>query len=217
MRRPTAVLRVEKVTWVAVAGFFVAIIPLVLTPGARFTLATQRTLTGQRGGTALVVAGTATGIYVHALLAAAGLSALVMRSSEAFTVIKIVGAVYLICLGLLTIWRTRQHRDAPEPARLPWAGQHAYPQAVLANVLNPKAASIYLTLGPQFLNAQQVGVASMLVLASVHVLAMGSWLGLWSVALKRTQHLPRSKWFARAVNRVGGAILVALGVRSIAS
>ena len=78
-------------SWIALVGFFVAIVPLVLTPGASFTLATQRTLDGQRRATLWVVAGTATGTYIHALLAAAGLSALVMRSSEAFLVVKIVG------------------------------------------------------------------------------------------------------------------------------
>jgi threonine/homoserine/homoserine lactone efflux protein len=101
------------VSWIALVGFFVAIVPLVLTPGASFTLATQRTLNGQRRATLWVVAGTATGTHVHALLAAAGLSALVMRSSEAFVVVKIVGGAYLIGLGLLTIWRTQRHREAP--------------------------------------------------------------------------------------------------------
>jgi len=205
------------VSWIALVGFFVAIVPLVLTPGASFTLATQRTLDGQRRATLWVVAGTATGTYIHALLAAAGLSALVMRSSEAFLVVKIVGGAYLIGLGLLMIWRTRRRREAPAPGRLPWAGHHTYPQAVLANVLNPKAASIYMTLAPQFLTAQQVGVGPLLLLASVHVLAMGVWLGSWSVVLRRGRWLAQSDWFAKTVNRVGGAILVALGVRTVTS
>lgn len=211
------------VIWVATVGFFVAIVPLVLTPGASFTLATQRTLGGQRGATGWVVLGTATGIYVHALLAAAGLSALVMRSAEAFLVVKIIGGAYLIGLGLLTIFRTRtrtrtrNRQQALAPARLPWAGRRAYPQAVLANVLNPKAASIYLTLAPQFLTAQQVGIGPLLLFASVHVLAMATWLGLWSIVLRRGRRVTRSDWFTKAVNRVGGAILVALGVRTVIS
>ena len=70
-----------------------------------------------RRATLWVVAGTATGTYIHALLAAAGLSALVMRSSEAFLVVKIVGGAYLIGLGLLTIWRTRRRRAGSAPCR----------------------------------------------------------------------------------------------------
>lgn len=204
-------------SWVAVAGFFVAIVPLVLTPGASFTLATQRTLAGQRHATGWVVVGTATGIFTHALLAAAGLSALVMRSSEAFTVVKVVGGVYLVGLGVLTIWRTRRRRVPMSARRLPWAGHHTYPQAVLANVLNPKAASIYLTLAPQFLNVGQVGVGSLLLLAAVHVLTMTVWLTAWSLVLKRSRRAVASDGFAVIVNRLGGAILVALGIRTIAT
>ena len=204
-------------SWIAVVGFFVAIVPLALTPGASFTLATQRTLAGQRHATLWVVAGTATGTYIHALLAAAGMSALVMRSSEAFLVVKIVGGAYLIGLGLVTIWRTRRRREAAAPGRLPWAGHHTYPQALLSNVLNPKAASIYLTLAPQFLSAHQVGVGPLLLLASVHVLVMSIWLGLWSLVLRRGRRFAQSDWFAKTVNRVGGAILVALGVRTVTS
>lgn len=204
-------------SWVAVAGFFVAIVPLVLTPGASFTLATQRTLAGQRYATGWVVAGTATGIFTHALLAAAGLSALVMRSSEAFTVVKIVGGVYLIGLGVLTIWSTRRRRVPPAARRIPWAGHHTYPQAVLANVLNPKAASIYLTLAPQFLNVRQVSAGSLLLLAGVHVLTMTVWLTVWSLVLKRSRRAVTSDGFAAMANRLGGAILVALGIRTVTS
>jgi threonine/homoserine/homoserine lactone efflux protein len=136
------------VPWVAVMGFLVAIVPIALTPGVSFTLVTQRTLAGQRQAAGWVIAGTATGTYIHALLATAGLSALVMRSAEAFTVVKIVGGVYLIALGAWTMWQTRRRRpdEREVPPRLPWTGHHSYPQALLANLLNPKAASVYLTL-----------------------------------------------------------------------
>lgn len=127
--------------WAAVVGFLVAITPVALTPGASFTLATQRTLAGHRNATAWVVVGTATGIYVHALLAAVGLSAVVMRSAQAFTVVKVLGGIYLVSLGAWTLWQTRhrQQSKASGAPQLPWTGRHSYPQAVLANVLNPKA------------------------------------------------------------------------------
>ena len=141
-------------------GFLVAIVPIALTPGASFTLVTQRTVARQRHAAGWVIAGTATGTYCHALLAAAGLSALVTRSAEAFTVAKIIGGIYLIGLGSWTLWQTRRRRPGKRKVapRLPWAGHHSYPQAVLANVLNPKAASVYLTLAPgvQDLSAQLV-------------------------------------------------------------
>jgi threonine/homoserine/homoserine lactone efflux protein len=69
------------VTWTILGGFFVAVLPVVMTPGASFTLATQRSLAGDRAAGPWVIAGTATGIYTHAALAGLGLSVLVMRSS----------------------------------------------------------------------------------------------------------------------------------------
>jgi threonine/homoserine/homoserine lactone efflux protein len=204
---------------VAVLGFLVAIVPIALTPGASFTLVTQRTLAGQRRAAGWVIAGTATGTYIHAMLAAAGLSALVMRSAEAFTVVKIVGGIYLILLGAWTLWQTRRRRPVERKAapRLPWAGHHSYPQAVLANLLNPKATSVYLTLAPQFLSAAQMSMLSMITLASVHVLVMATWLLAWSAVLRTGRTIATSDRFARIVNRLGGTILIALGVKTAAT
>ena len=203
-------------TWTVLAAFAVAVLPIVVTPGASFTLVTQRSLAGERAAGRWVIAGTATGIYTHATLAALGLSAIVMRSSQVFVAVKLAGAAYLIGLGVMTLWRSRGGGADPGARRrsLPWAGLHPYPQAVLANVLNPKAAAVYLTLAPQFLTARDVGLPSMLALATVHVLIMVVWLGVWSVALSGARRLTQFPGFRTWVNRAGGAVLVALGVRT---
>lgn len=111
--------------WVAVLGFLIAITPIALTPGASFTLATQQTLAGQERATVWVVLDTATGIYTYALLAAAGLSALVLRSAEAFTLVKVLGGLYLVGLGAWTLWRSRGHQQPKpnKPAPLPGTGR----------------------------------------------------------------------------------------------
>jgi threonine/homoserine/homoserine lactone efflux protein len=206
------------VTWAAVAGFFLAVLPLVMTPGASLTLATQRGLDGERGAAGWVIAGTGTGIYIHATLAGLGLSVLVMRSAQLFAIVKLGGAAYLIGLGLLTIWRARRGQPGRPAARsVPWAGHHAYPQAVLANVLNPKAAGIYLTLAPQFLSAREVGAGPLLILATAHVAAMAGWLGAWSLLLARARRLTRSGNFRSWISRIGGVVLIGLGVRTAAT
>lgn len=116
-------------TWTAaVFGFSLAVLPLVITPGASFTLATSRVLQGERRAGAWVVAGTATGIYCHALLAAAGFSALVMQSAQAFQTIQILGGGYLLILGTVTLWRTWHRLPVRSTRRLPWVGHHAYPR-----------------------------------------------------------------------------------------
>lgn len=96
----------------AVAGFLVAVLPLIATPGANLALLIQHVTDSGRRQALPVILGTVTGLYIHATLAIAGLSALVMHSSLAFTAVKLIGAVYLIGLGIWT-WRSATPNAAP--------------------------------------------------------------------------------------------------------
>lgn len=84
----------------------------------------------------------------------------------------------------------------------------------MANVLNVKAATVYLTLAPQFVPAQLVGVFSMLILAAVHVCVMAAWLGLWSTGLSTISDKFNMADWKRRIDTAGGAILILLGVRT---
>jgi threonine/homoserine/homoserine lactone efflux protein len=172
-------------------------------------------MAGERTPGPWVIAGTATGIYTHATLAALGLSAIVMRSSQLFAIVRLAGAAYLIGIGVLMLWRGRHGSAASEAARgLPWTGHHPYCQAVLANVLNPKAAAVYLTLAPQFLTARDLGLGPMLALATVHVTIMTAWLAGWSVAFAQARRLTQSASIRAWISRAGAATLIALGIRT---
>ncbi|MEE6260218.1 LysE family translocator [Plantactinospora sonchi] len=223
----------------AVAGFLVAVLPLIATPGASLTLLTNRVLPNGPASGLPVILGTATGLYVHAGLAAAGLSAVVMHSSQLFTAVRLAGAAYLVVLGCW-LWRTgrddadanppRHHRSAVPAGSGPvgsrrrsarvlhsaygQARHSAYGQALLGNVLNPKAASIFLTLVPQFVDARRPVVAQILVLATAQMLLVTAWLLGWTVLLVRAGRMVRSPGFVRASRRVTAAVLVALGIRA---
>lgn len=216
--------------WYATAGFLLAILPVIATPGASMTLLVQHVTTGGRRRAVPVILGTATGLYAHATLAVAGLSALIMHSAQAFTVVKLAGAAYLVGLGVWT-WHTatrpRPHQSAGRPAPpasacppppasadRPGRARSVYVQAVLANVLNPKAASIYLTLVPQFVVPGSSVAGQILGLATVHAALMAVWLLTWTALLHRGAHLVRGARFRRVVGRVSAVVLVALGVRA---
>jgi threonine/homoserine/homoserine lactone efflux protein len=191
-------------------GFLLAVFPLIATPGASLTLLTHRVAAhGPREGIA-VFAGTATGLYLHALLAAAGLSAVVMSSSQAFTLVRMVGAAYLIGLGIWTLLGA----GGPTTKRLPWTGRATYPQALLGNVLNPKAASIFLTLAPQFVDPHRPLLGQLLVLATAQVILVGVWLGTWTAMLTRARRAFATGQLARVMRRVSGTVLVLFGVRT---
>ena len=187
----------------AVAGFLAAVFPITATPGASVALLIQA---GPRRALP-VIAGTITGLYVHASLAVLGLSAIVMQSSEAFAVVRVVGAVYLVGLGLWTWFFGGSRRPKPR-------SEPSYVRAVLANVLNPKAAAIYLTLVPQFVTPQESLAVQIFILVTAHALLAVVWLSLWAFFLRR---LPRTDTFRQWARRITAVVLVALGVRAAAT
>lgn len=209
----------------SIAGFLLAVLPIIATPGASLALLTQRVAPGGARHGLPVILGTVTGLYLHAALAVAGLSAIVMRSSELFSAVRIAGALYLIGLGLWTLrsprpsssrlsssrpasWRPARWR----PAR--WRLRGAYPQALLGNVLNPKAASIYLTLVPQFLDPRRPLGPQIFLLATAHALLIAVWLLGWTAILVRLGHAIRSASFTHWMRRLTAGILIFLGLRA---
>lgn len=212
----------------ALLGFGVALVPIVLTPGASFTLVSERGVSGDHRGALATIVGTGAGILTHAVLAGAGLAAVVMSSAQLYSAIRVIGAMYLIVLGLMLLWQSRAHvaditdvaENAPTPARdgEPRAPQTsmwgALAKAYVANVLNVKAAAVYLSLAPQFLTAHEVGTFAMVQLATVHVGLMGLWLGLWALGLRSVGRIIDPHRWVRGLNRVGGTVLIAMGVRT---
>ncbi|MDG4810620.1 LysE family translocator [Micromonospora sp. WMMD1120] len=205
---------------VAVLGFLVAVAPITATPGTSLTLVVSRVATGGRQQGWWVILGTVTGLYVHAALAAAGLAALVLRSSEAFWVVKLVGAAYLAGLGLWLLWSAYRRPAAvrrPPPARvrqLPWRVDHPYWQGLLGNVLNPKAAAVYLTLAPQFLEPGRSVLVPMMLLATAHAALNTCWLAGWTAVSGAAARLLRTVRVRRALDRLTGTILLGLGIRT---
>ncbi|WP_125262333.1 LysE family translocator [Streptomyces alboflavus] len=202
--------------WHQVLGFMVTVTPLTLIPGTSFTLVTQRVIAGSRSDGVLVTFGSACGLLVHATLAAVGLSALVMSSAQALTVVKLLGGIYLVWLGVTT-WRSaRRGIETTKQVRwrLPWAGLGGFGQGLWSNVLNPKAASVYLTLVPQFLSAGRPIAPQIAMLAVAHVIIVLVWLLFWTSVVAAARTVIDTPRFRRGMSRLAGAVLVSLGVRT---
>ncbi|MFI6289921.1 LysE family translocator [Streptomyces sp. NPDC051018] len=204
--------------WHLVLGFMAAVTPLTLIPGTSFTLVTQQVIAGSRSDGARAAFGSACGLLVHATFAAVGLSALVMSSARALTTVKLLGGIYLIWLGVAT-WRSA--RRGVEPAtrrrrRLPWARLGGFGQGLWSNVLNPKAASVYLTLAPQFLTSSRTIAPQIATLAIVHVAVVLVWLLFWTCVVTVARTTIDTPRFRRGMSRLAGAVLVAFGIRTAA-
>ncbi|VFS47934.1 LysE family translocator [Budvicia aquatica] len=133
--------------------YLVVVLGLFLIPGPAVLLVLTRTAQGGRKTGIMTGLGIALGDSIHALLAAVGLSAILMTSALAFNIVKIVGAGYLIYLGVRALLEKRGDSSAPIVQNL--SPMKAFLQAVPAEILNPKTALFFLAFFPQFVHPEQ--------------------------------------------------------------
>jgi threonine/homoserine/homoserine lactone efflux protein len=180
---------------------------LNITPGPDTLYVVGRSTQGFSQG-AVAALGISAGIMVHVSAAALGISALLAASAEAFTVLKLVGAAYLIYVGVsLMRFRGATARVERAPATL----RTIFVQGFWTNVLNPKVALFFLAFLPQFVDAgSESRVLTLLFLGVLFNLNGTLWnlFVAWSAArVGRT--LGDSAWFNRSV----GALFICLGAR----
>ncbi|MDP3416792.1 LysE family translocator [Falsiroseomonas sp.] len=148
---------------------------LAITPGPGIFYVAARTRAGGRAEGVASSFGTGLGGMVHVLAGSLGISAIVLASAELFTALKLVGAAYLVWLGIRTIQAAR--RDMPAglaggAVAPPIGARRAFREGVLVEALNPKTAAFFLAFVPQFVDSGAGQVALQFVV-----------LGFVSVAL----------------------------------
>ena len=194
----------------AFAVFVVTSLTLAAIPGPNVLYVVAQGI--QRGRRAGVVSalGAASGGLVHVAATVAGLSALVAASAEAFTAVKLAGAVYLVWLGV----RTLLGADRATGRRGPEATMaRAYRQGVVVSVLNPKTALFFLALLPQFVDPAGPVRAQLALLGVVFVAILLAGDIVWGLLSGTAGSvLRRSRAFLSVQRWVSGSLFVALGV-----
>jgi threonine/homoserine/homoserine lactone efflux protein len=131
------------------ALFCLASVALAVVPGPAVTYVVMHSVDkGRRAGLASA-AGVASGGLVHVAAATVGLSAVIASSATAFTIVKLVGAAYLIVVGIRRIVGRDDSKQVQAPPAPP---SRIYRQGVIVNVFNPKTALFFLAFLPQFVN-----------------------------------------------------------------
>ena len=183
---------------------------LVVLPGPDTALVVARSIGTSRAAGLLAAAGSLTALTAHVAFAAIGVSAIIASSAEAFTVLKLAGAVYLIVLGLRLVLADAPPEVAPSSA--PRTGP-AFRQAVLTGLLNPKSALFFLTFLPQFVDRAAPAAPQFAVLGLVVVAVAGAWhLALIAVA-SRLRTVASSPTVRARFERLTGTVFVVLGSR----
>ena len=194
-----------------VLAFIIAILPVALSPGASFTLAINNTLVAGTRGLSAIILGTALGIYTHALLIGLGISALLVRSPIIFNLLSVAGAAYLLWLGVQLL---RRGRHISQPVAAYRSARMGIKDAWLANVLNPKAVMLYLTVVSQFAGRDHA-LLHYLLLASIHVAIMALWLVIICFTLLTSARVINIRKLSIAINIGGGLILVFFAISNL--
>ncbi len=202
------------------ATFMAVVLGLFLVPGPAVLLVLTRTAQGGRGVGIATGAGIATGDLIHTVLAAVGLSALLMTSSLAFSVVKLCGAGYLLWLGVRAFMErpavaSSSTASQAAPAAPAIRASKAFWQAIPAELLNPKTALFFLAFMPQFVHAGHGhALAQFLILGGVFSamsIVYSGLLALAAVPIGRAAR--RLVWLQRWKGKLIGTIFIGLGVR----
>ena len=195
--------------------FVLAGLLLNVTPGPDMLYIIGRsTAQGWRAGAAAAL-GVGAGCFAHIVAAALGLSAVLAASAAAFTVVKIIGAVYLVYVGISLVLSTRSSRKAESAVALaPATVRTVFVQGLLTNVLNPKVALFFLAFVPQFISQDAPHKALAFLFLGVVFNFNGT---LWNLLVAwfsaRTSSGLRDSAFAIWLNRCIGGFFVYLGLR----
>jgi threonine/homoserine/homoserine lactone efflux protein len=196
----------------ALAVFVLAAVVLLVIPGPAVLYVVSQSVSRGRLAGIVSMLGVQAGALVHVAAAAAGLSALLVRSSAAFDAVKYAGAAYLVFLGV----RRLLGRDESEPGRVRrerslW---RLFGQGVVVNVLNPKTALFFFAFLPQFVDVDRGSVALQIAtLGLLFILLAIVSDGLYALAAGSAAGWLRGRpGFARGERLATGSVLVGLGV-----
>ena len=202
---------------------------LVMLPGPDFALIAKISLMNGRPQGQAAAVGVALGICVHTTAAMLGISAIIAQSVLWFSVLKYVGAAYLVWLGILALRAGRRAgqpvsaavvKTAHQPHANPAADSmnlrrwlHFFGQGFLTNALNPKAVLLFLTFLPQFMDPHAPLAPQFLTLGSIMSGLCLFWFVPLAYMLGRIRHIFENSRFQMWMQRCTGLVFIAFGLK----
>jgi threonine/homoserine/homoserine lactone efflux protein len=199
------------ITFIAVATL------LVISPGPNgFLIAKTVPLLGKKAGFANV-GGFVAAFYVHGTLSIFGISILLVQSAVAFTVFKMLGAAYLIWIGVKAIRSAINQKviasiDLPKEMHTNVSIGNAFLEGFVTNALNPKVSMFYLAAFPQFISLE-ANAFSAYALVSAHSLVNLIWFSIMILALSRVKSASNNVKFKIWLNSITGLVFIGFGAK----
>ncbi|MEU5864723.1 LysE family translocator [Nonomuraea sp. NPDC047529] len=194
--------------------FAVTTLIMIMIPGPDAALIMRNSLAHGRVAGLLTMLGGLLGLSVHAAAAAVGLSALLVASPTAFTVVRALGICYLLWLGVHALLSSRNRTKVVEAAAPPTGSPLVHVRrGLLSNLLNPKVLLLFVTWLPQFLPGHGDTLGRALLLSGIIAVLYVLWFSLYNVIIDRVSALLRRPRVRARVEQVTGVLLVAFALR----
>lgn len=190
---------------------------LVISPGPNgFLIAKTVPLSGKKAGFANIF-GFVVAFYVHGTLSIFGISVLLVQSAQAFFIFKMLGAAYLIWIGIKALINAFKDgsiflADSYQKKNSPVSMRVAFSEGFLTNVLNPKVSMFYLAAFPQFISLNE-SVISAYSLVSAHSMVNFIWFSIMVFMLLRIKNVTSNTRLRRWINSITGVVFIGLGAK----
>ena len=198
--------------------FFIAITLLTLFPGVDSLLVVRNTSRGGWKDGIATSTGICSGLFVHALVSALGISAFLLQSVLAFNILKLIGGGYLLWLGCLSLWSAVQGKkstalDVQVSISRQFQLSRSLREGFVCNVFNPKALLFYMAFLPQFIDPNRSPILQSLFMAAIHFVIAMIYQGLLTLLVCRVSGWFKSSPLGRMLEGLAGVVLVSFGLR----
>ncbi|QCR31177.1 LysE family translocator [Lysinibacillus sp. SGAir0095] len=192
-------------------SFILMTLFVVMSPGVDTALITKRTISGGKKEGLLMALGITAGSLGHTLAATLGLSALVLQSAVAFSILKWVGAIYLIYLGVQSLIARKSPENVTTADRnakgSPWK------EGLLSNLLNPKVAVFFITFLPQFVSSKENAMMELLAMGCFYSILSILWFVFYVFCLTYIREWLLSATVQNYMEKLTGIVLIGFGVK----
>lgn len=192
--------------------FLIAITLLTIAPGADTVLVIRNALRGGLADGVATSVAICSGLFVHATVSAVGISLVILQSAWMFTALKLLGAGYLLWLGVMTFVRASQTVEVAPVHSGQFLLWRSCREGLLSNVLNPKPIVFYMAFLPQFIDPAGSALGQSLQLAAVHFVISVIWLAAVAAMAAQMRQWLQSDAIATRLNQALGAGLCGFGI-----
>lgn len=188
----------------------------IILPGPDTAIATKNTVTSGKAGGLKTVIGICCSLLIHTSAAVLGLSAIILKSALLFSVLKYVGAVYLIYLGIRTLWSLKKKEltaSLEMNTKSKVVSTSCFKQGFITNLLNPKVAILFLTFFSQFVEPESNSFLPFIIMGITYTVLTALWSILYVCLINHISAFMKKPKTQNIIEGITGTILICFGIR----